>query len=294
VIDGIVLLSKPAGITSFQALGSLKKALGTGKIGHTGTLDRFAEGLLVVLAGKLTRLCTYASSLDKEYIARIRFGIGTDTLDPEGTVNANGSIPESEALAAALPSFLGRQEQVPPVFSALHIGGRRAYQAARNGEEVKLSPRWITVNEIELLSYAAPEAEVRISCSKGTYIRALARDLAERLGTCAHLVELKRTRIGEFSLEKAVEPERFDPARDLLPPEAFFDACPLLMRLTAKDEWIERIGHGMPPAPGAFASPPSVDGVYGIFSQAGTLLAVAEMRGDALRYAAVLTGGMAS
>ena len=294
MIDGIVLLSKPAGITSFQALGSLKKALRTGKIGHTGTLDRFAEGLLVVLAGKLTRLCSYASSLDKEYIARIRFGIGTDTLDPEGIVIANGTVPEPEALSAALPSFLGRQEQVPPVFSALHIGGRRAYQAARNGEEVKLAPRWITVNEIALMSYEAPEAVVRISCSKGTYIRALARDVAERLGTCAHLVELKRTRIGEFSLANAVEPERFDPARDLLPPKAFFDSCPLLMRLTAKEEWIERIGHGMPPAPAAFDEPPSKEGVYGIFSPAGALLAVAEIRGDAFRYAAVLTGGTAS
>jgi tRNA pseudouridine55 synthase len=294
VIDGIVLLSKPAGITSFQALGSLKKALGTGKIGHTGTLDRFAEGLLVVLAGKLTRLCSYASSLDKEYIAQIRFGMGTDTLDPEGAVTANGPVPDRDELAQALCAFLGPQDQVPPAFSAIHVGGRRAYQAARSGEEVTLAPRRVTIHEIELLSYAAPEASVRVSCSKGTYIRALARDVAERLGTCAHLAGLKRTRIGQFSLADAVRPERFDPARDLLPPEAFFDSCPLLMRLTAKEEWIGRIGHGMPAPPAAFDQPPSKEGIYGIFSPTGELLAVAEMRGDALRYAAVLSGGTAS
>jgi tRNA pseudouridine55 synthase len=291
VIDGIALLFKQAGFTSFQTLGFLKKALGTGKVGHTGTLDRFAEGLLVVLTGKLTRLCSYASSLDKEYIARIRFGEGTDTLDPEGNIIAHGPIPAYGELERILPAFLGRQQQIPPIFSALHVGGRRAYQAARNGEEVKLDPRWITVHEIELLSHEAPDAQVRVCCSKGTYVRALARDIAERLGTCAHLVGLKRTRLGEFRLEAAVEPERFDPSRDLLPPKTFFDYCPHLMRLTVKEEWITRIGQGVVPDPAAFDEPPSRQGTYGVFGMDGRLLAVMELRGTALRYAAVFSGG---
>jgi tRNA pseudouridine55 synthase len=288
VTSGIALLSKPAGVTSFQALGALKRALGTGKIGHTGTLDRFAEGLLVVLAGRLTRLCAYASSLDKEYLAKIRFGTGTDTLDPEGAVNAEGPVPSTADLQETLPCFLGRQQQVPPAFSALHVGGRRAYQAARNGEEVRLEPRWIEVGEIELLGFDPPDALARISCSKGTYIRALARDIAARLGTCAHLIELTRTRVGPFLLADAVRPEAFDLHRDLRPAWAFFDACPQLMRLRAKPEWIPRIANGVVPDPTAFAEPPVREGTYGVFDDTRGLLAVIEMQGGAFRYAAVL------
>jgi tRNA pseudouridine55 synthase len=201
--EGIILLNKPPGQTSFQSLGAVKRRLGTGRVGHTGTLDRFAEGLLVVLSGRMTRLCAYATSLDKEYVAVITFGRATTTLDPEGETTAVGSIPEICSIESVLPEFLGSLSQVPPAFSALHIGGRRAYDAARKGEIVVLPPRPVRIDRIELLGYEPPDATIRVSCSKGTYIRSLARDIAEKLGTHGFVSKLRRVRVGGFRVEDA-------------------------------------------------------------------------------------------
>jgi tRNA pseudouridine55 synthase len=207
--EGIILLDKPPGQTSFQSLGFLKRCLGTRRIGHAGTLDKFAEGLLIVLAGRMTRLCPLAMSLDKEYAAVITFGRGTDTLDPEGEVTAEGPIPSREDLEAVLPEFLGTLSQVPPVYSAVHVNGRRASEAARRGETVTLTPRTVRIDRLDLTEYRPPDAHLRISCTKGTYIRSLARDIAARLGTCAHVSRLRRTRIGGFSVDDAHVPDEF-------------------------------------------------------------------------------------
>jgi tRNA pseudouridine55 synthase len=285
--EGIILLDKPAGQTSFQSLAELKRRLATGRVGHAGTLDKFAEGLLVVLAGRMTRLCSFATSLDKEYLAVFTFGRGTDTLDPEGTVTGSGPVPSREAIQAALPSFLGTISQVPPEYSAVHVAGRRAYQAARAGEIPVLAPRRVTIERLDLIDVVGPELTIRICCSKGTYVRSLARDMAALLGTCAFVSALRRTRIGGFRLADAVTAERFDPDRHVLPPAAFFEAAPGLGRVVVKDASARRLSNGGLLGEDSFEENPGHDGTYGAFSRSGDLLAVVERTQGAWRYAAV-------
>ncbi|MFI5368353.1 MAG: tRNA pseudouridine(55) synthase TruB, partial [Spirochaetia bacterium] len=207
--EGIILLSKPAGQTSFQSLGEVKRRLGTGRVGHAGTLDKFAEGLLVVLAGRLTRLCAFATSLDKEYVAVVHFGRTTDTLDPEGRETGTGTVPSRERVESALARFKGTILQTPPAYSAVHVEGKRAYKSARAGEQVVIPPRRVTIDTLDLIDFTSPEATLRVTCSKGTYIRSLARDIAESLGTCAFVARLCRVRIGGFLLEDAKPPDQF-------------------------------------------------------------------------------------
>jgi tRNA pseudouridine55 synthase len=214
-VDGIVLLAKQSGITSFSSLWQVKNALGTKKIGHTGTLDTFAEGLLVALAGRYTRLVPYLSNSDKEYLAEIRFGVETDTLDPDGVPVAEGPLPTLQSVLDALPLFTGSIMQKPPSFSALRVNGQRASDLVRKGLEVEMKVRPIMVYDLDFLSAkdeSGNEASrdktvktvtLRVVCSKGTYVRSLARDIASACGTCAHLQALRRTRTGPFSLERA-------------------------------------------------------------------------------------------
>jgi tRNA pseudouridine55 synthase len=286
-LTGIILLNKPAGETSFQSLGALKHRLGTGRVGHTGTLDRFAEGLLVVLCGTMTRLCAFATAMDKEYVAVVTFGRGTDTLDPEGAVTGEGPVPLRADLEAVLPRFHGEISQVPPVYSAVHVDGRRAYQAAREGTAVELAARVVRIDRMELLELTGPDATLRISCSKGTYIRSLARDIAEALGTYAHVSRLQRTRVGGFRVEDAVSPDAFDPAQHVLSPSAFFDASPGLGRLLLKEEWVQAVGNGLPFSCRFTETDPRAEGLYGAFSPGGDLVAVLEHGGSAWHYRAV-------
>jgi tRNA pseudouridine55 synthase len=212
--SGYILLNKQAGVTSFNALAAVKRALGTGKVGHTGTLDKFAEGLLVVLAGRALKLSSLLSGLDKRYSATIRFGEETDTLDPEGAVIASAPPPSEAAVRAVLPEFTGMITQRPPVYSAIHVNGSRASALARAGKPVELPVRNVTIYELALLSYqlndadggvnACADARVEAACSSGTYIRALARDMALAAGSRAHLTALTRTAVGGFSLADAV------------------------------------------------------------------------------------------
>jgi tRNA pseudouridine55 synthase len=288
--EGIILLDKPAGQTSFQSLGVIKRRLGTRRVGHTGTLDKFADGLLVVLAGRMTRLSAFTTSLGKEYIATVTFGKGTDTLDPEGKVIVEGPVPERCALEAVLKEFCGPILQVPPAYSAVHVGGRRAYQAARKGETPEIAPREVSIERLEILSFDPPSAVLSIACSKGTYIRALARDIAARMGTCAFVSRLRRTRIGGFRVEDATNPLEFDPETDVLPVEQFFEAAPSLERLTLEDSWVEKAASGEPLSEASFILPPQGDGTFGIFSRQGRLVAVLDRRGASWRYAAVFPG----
>jgi len=287
--DGIVLLDKPAGLTSFRCLDRVKRALGTTRVGHAGTLDPFAGGLLIALTGRMTRLCPFASAMDKEYVAEVTFGRGTDTLDPEGTTTSEGRIPDAAEIEAALGGFRGPFLQSPPAYSAVHVDGQRAYQEARRGKAVVLPPRPVTIHELQLVEFASPRAVFRIVCSKGTYIRSLARDVAEALGTCAHVSRLRRTRIGGFRVDRAVAPDSFDPSRDLLPPGAFFGAAPDLGTLRVDDGTARKIRNGVPLRPRDFASPPDRDGTHGVFSNTGQLLAIVERQAGALRYSAVFS-----
>ncbi|MBO4728549.1 MAG: tRNA pseudouridine(55) synthase TruB, partial [Spirochaetaceae bacterium] len=209
--DGIVLYAKQPGLTSFSSLWVIKHALNTTKIGHTGTLDNFADGLLVVCAGRLTRLAGAITAFNKDYEAIIAFGAETDTLDPSSSVTKNAPLPVIDALKKSIEKFTGEIMQSPPAFSALHINGKRASDLARAGKAAELPARPVTVYKAELkdVVYESEElktvkyAHVAFSVSKGTYIRCLARDIASDCGSAAHLIGLRRTKVGDFDLRDA-------------------------------------------------------------------------------------------
>jgi len=200
----ILLINKKPGITSFSSLNDIKRTI-EAKVGHAGTLDKFAQGLLIVLTGSMTRLNVLFSSMDKTYRAQIAFGSETDTLDPEGQVIAVADVPGYERIQKSIPSFIGSLEQQPPQYSALHINGKRARDLARRGHEVQMAKRPITVYSFEPVSYEQGILVADIHVSKGTYIRSLARDLGLAAGSRAHLVGLTRTAIGPFHLSEAVD-----------------------------------------------------------------------------------------
>jgi len=208
--SGFLLYDKPALRTSFDALSEFKRLEPTTKFGHAGTLDRFATGLLIVLAGSYVRLTPWFQGLDKSYCAEVRFGTGTDTLDSDGKIVMTGEPPSRKALELCLPSFTGPQEQIPPEYSAVHYNGARASSLARKGQHPVLQSRRIEISELKLVSYDGENAVLEVSCSSGTYIRALARDIAVACSSCAYVSALKRTRIGPFLLDSASQNQCFD------------------------------------------------------------------------------------
>ncbi len=197
----IKLSDKKEDITSFSSLGEYKRLYKGERVGHAGTLDKFASGLMIVLLGGATKLNPIFSSFDKRYIATIKFGFETDTLDREGkVVKTSSHIPSEDELRAVLPTFLGSQKQIPPVYSAIHVGGKRAYKEARKDIDIEMPERDIEIKSISLLSFSDDEAVVDCRVSKGTYIRSLARDIASSLSSCGHLISLRRTEVGPFTL----------------------------------------------------------------------------------------------
>jgi len=204
----VVLVDKPGGITSSDALNMVKRITGLRKIGHSGTLDKFASGLLVVCTGAATKLTRYFLEHEKRYSAGIRLGVVTDTLDPEGEVLARREVPEitGEILEKVRNSFTGKLIQLPPVYSALKMGGKRASDLARAGETVEMKGRGVEITHLALAKdrHDAGLLHAEITCSKGTYIRSLARDIGEFLGSGAFLESLRRTGSGRFSVEDAV------------------------------------------------------------------------------------------
>jgi len=207
--DGIILFAKQPGPTSFKALNTIKKALNTTKVGHTGTLDSFAQGLLVVCTGRLTRLAGNITEFNKTYKAVIKFGEETDTLEYTGSVIRTAPLPSQNDFENAVKKFSGNIMQKPPMFSAIHIDGKRASDVARKGKEVEIPARPVTVfsskiqeikgNSENKIEYAL----IEFSVSKGTYIRSLARDIGEACGSAAHLIGLYRTEVGNFSVKDA-------------------------------------------------------------------------------------------
>lgn len=209
--SGIVLLAKQSGRTSFSSLFQVKRALNTTKVGHTGTLDSFADGLLVVLTGSLTRLVPYITNFDKTYLALVEFGSETDTLDPTGKIiKQTEKIPSEDEVGSVLPKFIGEIEQVPPLYSAIHVDGKRASEIARDGKTAEIKPRKVRINSINLLDFYEKYALIEVSCSKGTYIRSLARDIALACGSFGHLRALRRTNVGPYNLRDAVDAEKLD------------------------------------------------------------------------------------
>ena len=218
-MDGFVLIDKPEGWTSRKTLNVVQRRLGI-RGGYEGTLDPFASGLLLVGLGRATRFLQFFRILLKEYVATLLLGVETDTLDPEGEAIATAPVPRitPEDVRKVLASMTGTLEQVPPKYSALKVGGKRAYDLARKGEEVLLKPRKVFVESMELLSLEENRITFRCVVGSGTYVRALGRDIARALGTVGHLVSLRRTAIGNFRVERAKHPEEV--ARgDLIPPD---------------------------------------------------------------------------
>lgn len=205
-ISGVLVIDKPTGMTSHDVVNIVRRGTGIRRAGHTGTLDPRASGVLVVLVGPAVRLSEYISASDKRYQAIIRLGSSTDTYDSEGAFTGEEvevNVTE-EQFEKELKKFEGEVEQTPPPYSAVKVNGRKAYEMARKGEEVKLEPRMIQVHHLEVLEWADPEVVIDVHCSSGTYIRSLANDLGEVLGCGAHLVGLRRTKNGRFSLRDAV------------------------------------------------------------------------------------------
>lgn len=198
------MIDKPAGITSHDAVDVCRRAYGERSIGHLGTLDPFATGLLVLLFGRSTRLATFIEAEPKVYDATVQFGVETETDDSTGTPVRTGPLPSKETVTAAIAALTGEIDQMPPVFSAKHVrGGGRAYAAARRGDTPALAPARVRVYGWDIRALHEDRAEVTVTCGTGTYVRALARDLGRSAGSAAHLATLRRTRVGTFEVARA-------------------------------------------------------------------------------------------
>ena len=205
--NGVLPIDKPAGPTSHDVVARVRRALGTRRVGHTGTLDPFASGLLLICIGGATRLSEYLTGLSKRYVATMRLGEATDTDDLTGEPIFQSEAWREltdEAIRAALAAQVGERLQRPPRYSAKKVAGERMYASARRGEEVEGTPVSVTIHSIRVLAIALPEIEFEVECGSGTYIRAIARDVGEALGVGGHLTQLRRTRVGDFSVEDAV------------------------------------------------------------------------------------------
>lgn len=254
VVSGVLVVDKPVGLTSHDVVQIIRRGTGIRRAGHTGTLDPRASGVLVVLVGPAVRLSEYVSASDKRYQATIRLGSSTDTYDAEGMIINSSSVENiaEEQFNEILQQFVGEMEQVPPPYSAIKVKGRKAYEMARQGEEVDLEPRIINVYSLEVLEWAPPEAVIDVYCSSGTYVRSLANDLGRALGTGAHLVGLRRTKSGRFTLRDAVPLRRLQEAFDagnwykfLIPAAEALADWPMI-ELDADQVELVRHGHRVP------------------------------------------------
>jgi tRNA pseudouridine55 synthase len=275
-VDGLLILDKPKGPTSHDLVDRVRRALGTRRVGHTGTLDPFATGLLGVCVGRATRLARFLDG-DKEYEAVARFGFATDTDDATGVpLGPPRDVPPgAAALAAALRALTGEILQRPPAFSAKHVEGRRMHELARAGKAPELPPVPVRVERLELLAMDGARARFRVLCSPGTYVRALARDLGAALGCGAHLEELRRTRSGPLDLGRALHADALDPAsaRAALWPMAA--AVGHLPAVVVEEPVLDRVRHGHElPLTAAVGG----DWVR-VLDPAGALVAVARVRG---------------
>jgi len=254
-VNGLLVIDKPGAITSRDVVNSVEEWFPRVRVGHTGTLDPLATGVLVVCLGRATRLADYVQALDKVYRTRIQFGAVSDTDDADGMVEATEKvvIPDKPTVSRAVQQFIGEIQQVPPAYSAAKVTGKRAYRLARRGHEVSLNARTVRVYSITMLSYAYPHLDLEIHCGKGTYIRSLARDLGQQLGCGGHVETLRRLRVGPFRVEDALSLTPPSPpggegrvppdslASHILPLERAVCGLPRVM-LSADEAW--RLSHG--------------------------------------------------
>jgi tRNA pseudouridine55 synthase len=251
-VSGWIALDKPFDITSTQAVSRVRRLFNAQKAGHAGTLDPLATGILPIALGEATKTVPFLVEADKAYRFTIEWGKTTATLDQEGEVTATSSVrPSPDAVTAALPSFVGAIQQTPPIYSAIKVDGERAYDLAREGVEVELAPRTVVIHQARLVGAPDPDhAEIEIVCGKGTYVRALVRDLAGMLGACGFVSALRRTRVGGFSEPRSITLERLEDLCNrgagleaLLPVETALDDIPALA-VTNEDAF--RLSQGRP------------------------------------------------
>jgi tRNA pseudouridine55 synthase len=262
-MDGLLLIDKPKGITSHDAVAAVRRALGTRKVGHAGTLDPMATGLLLVGVGRATRLLRFLGDLDKEYEGTARLGVETDTLDADGEATRTAAVDVTESqVREAMRALTGEIEQRPPAYSAVKVGGRKLYEAARKGEELAAPPRRVRVDAFDLVRYQPPDLDFRVVCSSGTYVRALLADVGAALGCGAHLTRLVRTRIGPYRVSEAVAP---DAASE---PLAIEEAVAHLPRVVLEPEEAIAARHGRP------LGPAGVEGHFAAFDPDGVLVGV--------------------
>lgn len=208
-MNGVLIIDKPIGVTSFDVIRDIRKEYGTKKVGHTGTLDPMATGVLPILIGDATKLSDYLMDHDKEYIAVLKLGEKRDTGDSEGNIIEASKIPNltTQEIESTLKAFIGKISQIPPMYSAIKVNGKKLYELAREGKEIERKPRSVEIYSIELLEVEKNTENIidkikfKVNCSKGTYIRTLCEDIAEKLGTVGYMQELRRTRVGKFTLE---------------------------------------------------------------------------------------------
>ena len=272
--SGALLLDKPAGITSFRALNPIKRLLKGTKVGHAGTLDRFAEGLLLVLFGSMTKLAGLLTDMDKRYRAYIRFGVETETDDPEGAISATAALPHRDRIPAAIEHFSGTILQKPPRYSALHIDGERAYRRTRRGEQIEMPVREITIYDLQLIEMSLPSLILDVHCSKGTYIRALARDMGRYCDSAATLERLERVAIGPFRRADAVGLDDIERGglehdgleRAVLSPYRLIQSLPAIQCVHLQDSAVRVVANGGHIDDSMLIEPPVHDGPCALFS----------------------------
>jgi tRNA pseudouridine55 synthase len=290
VRDGLVVVDKAAGWTSHDVVGKLRGLYGQRRVGHAGTLDPDATGVLLVGLGRVTRLLRFLQQTGKSYRGRVVFGVATDTLDASGAVLERTEMSITRAqLANAADAFTGDIEQVPPMVSALKLGGRKLYELARQGEEVERAPRRVRIDALEIEAFEGgpyPEATLRVDCSSGTYVRSLAADLGSALGGCAHLATLRRLRVGSFTLDEArsVDEIAADPDRCVRTPAT---AMRDLEQVVVDAEQVRAVAHGATFAASA-VQVGAGDGPFAFVDEGGVLVAVYERRGRGVKPAVVL------
>jgi tRNA pseudouridine55 synthase len=292
-IEGLVVVDKPAGWTSHDVVARLRRIYGLKRVGHAGTLDPDATGVLLVGLGRATRLLRFLAETGKVYRGEVAFGVATDTLDAAGTETGRGPMGAltGDELAAILPRFLGTIEQIPPMVSAIKVDGRRLHERARQGEVIERAPRTVRIDRIEIENFTAgdyPRAGLLVECGSGTYIRSLAADLGEALGGCAHLAWLRRLRVGPFPIEEARTLDEIaeTPEEALLP---MVEAVRHLARVDVDGDTARGVSHGAVfPVTALGGDDP---GPLAVVGPDGRLLALYEKGRAAARPLVVLTGG---
>ena len=261
--DGLLLIDKPGGVTSHDAVAAVRRALGTRKVGHAGTLDPMATGLLVIGVGRATRLLRFLGDLPKVYEGTLRLGVETTTLDAEGETTSEAPVDVGDdEIGAAMAAKLGASAQRPPAFSAVKVGGRKLYDAARKGELLEAPARIVRVDRFDMTGRDGSDVSFACTVSGGTYVRVLAADVGAAVGCGAHLTALRRTAIGPFTVASATTPE--DPG----PPQPLERAVAHLPRLDLEREEAIAAGHGRILAPAA------IDGPYGVYDPDGALIGI--------------------